>query len=175
MTESPRYFEDVAVGDKLGPRVYGPLTTSHIVRFSTSLETFYPLHHDAHWVQERGMPAILVAGPFKHALLTALVADWAGPEAFVRETDCTHRAIDYPGYTLTVTGRVTRAWVEEGLGQAECAVELRNGEGAVTCTGRVVVALPRRGHGHVLKVFEAPAELYSWAFDDDDVTTVPGR
>lgn len=164
---SVRYFDDVAVGDRLGPRVTGPVTTSHIVRFSTSVETFYPLHHDADWVRERGMPGILVAGPFKHALLVGVVTEWAGPEAFVREADCSHRGIDYPGCTLTASAVVTRTWEEEGLGHVECRTALTTADGAETSYGRVVVVLPRRGHGHVVKVFEPDPELYAWAFADD--------
>jgi acyl dehydratase len=162
-----RYFDDVAVGDQLGPRTTGPVTTSHIVRFSTSVETFYPLHHDADWVRERGMPGILIAGPFKHALLVSLVTEWSGPEAFVREADCSHRGIDYPGSTFTATGVVTRVWEAEGLGHVECEIDLTNDKGERTCHGRVVTVLPRRGHGHVLKIFEPDPELYEWAFADD--------
>jgi acyl dehydratase len=161
-----RYFEDVTVGDALPTTEYEKLSTSQIVRFSTSVETFYPLHHDADWVRERGMPGILVAGPFKHALVTSAVTRWAGPEAFVRETECSHRGVDYPGYALTTTGEVTRVWEEDGLGHVECAVTLTNDQGQVTCTGRIVAVLPRRGGGHVLKVYEAPEELYAWAFED---------
>lgn len=161
------YFEDVTAGDPLPTRVLGPITTSHIVRFSTSVETFYPLHHDADWVRARGMPGILVAGPFKHALVTSAVTRWAGTEAFVRESECSHRGVDYPDCVLTTTGTVTRAWEEEGLGHVECAVELTNDQGAVTCRGRIVVVLPRKDGGHVLKVFEPPEELYGWAFEDE--------
>jgi acyl dehydratase len=166
MTDYVRYYDDVSVGDALPDVVFGPVTTSDVVRFSTSVETFYPLHHDANWVKERGMPAILLAGPFKHALMTESVSTWAGPESFIRENDCTHRAIDYPGTTLTVTGRITKRFVAEGLGHVECEVELTNSDGKQTGSGRLLVVLPQRGHGHVLKIYEAPEELYSWAFED---------
>lgn len=164
---SQRYYDDVAEGDVVGPVDVGPITTSHVVRFSTAVETFYPLHHDADWVRERGMPSILVAGPFRHAVLTGLVTQWAGPESFVRETDISNRGIDYPGTTLTLRGQVKRRWVEAGLGHVEVESELVNSAGVRTCYGRVVVVLPQRGHGHVLKVFEAPEELYAWAFEDE--------
>ena len=167
LPHATRYYDDVSVGDELPPEEVGPLTTSEVVRFSCSVETFFPLHHDADWARARGWPAILVAGPFRHAILTGLVTTWAGPEAFVRETDISNRGSDFPGGTLRLTGTVSRTWIEEGLGHVEVETELHNDTGQRSCYGRVVVVLPRRGHGHVLKIFEAPEELYSWAFDDD--------
>lgn len=159
-------FEDITVGMDIPPIVHGPVGTSEIVRYSTTVENYEPLHHDPDWCRERGLPHILVGGPLKMAMLASLVRRWIGPTGFIRSVSCSHRGMDLPGCTLAASGRVLRKWIQDGLGYAECEIKVTNDRGQATCLGKAIVIVPLRGQTSIPKAYPPAPESYAWAFRD---------
>ena len=65
-------FEDVAVGDELPALVRGPLTSTHVMRWSAAIENWHRIHYDQPFaVGHDGLPGLLINGSFKQHLLVA--------------------------------------------------------------------------------------------------------
>ena len=67
------------------------------------------------------------------------VTDWAGPEALLRKVDIRLGAPNYPGDTMTLSGRVSEK-AEDGTVTVEVVGRNRLGDHV---TGTVALALPR--------------------------------
>jgi acyl dehydratase len=159
------YFEDVQEGMEIPPLVHGPVGTEEIVRFSSAVENFEPLHHDYLWCKERGFQNILINGPLKQAFLASLMTGWIGEGGFLKKLACSHRGMDYPGNTLTAKGRVTRKYIENDLGYVECEIWIENQNGERTCPGSAIAILPQRGKEPIPLEYEPPKGSYEWAFE----------
>lgn len=140
-----RVFEDVAVGDRLGPLRTPVLSTAQIVRWSAAIENWHRIHYDRPFaVAHDGLPDVVVPGTWKQQVLYRLVKDWAGPDGWVAELAYQLRGIDVPGVALTASGRVSRTLVHRGLGFVRCEVQLAGDDGRVSAEGTALVVLPRR-------------------------------
>ena len=65
----PIYFDDVAVGDAIPPRVYGPLTIVDTVRWAGLQENWQHLHYDRdHVRQHNGLKTFIASGAYRQAL-----------------------------------------------------------------------------------------------------------
>lgn len=139
----PIYFEDVGEGDLLPTMAERP-TTTQLVQWAAAVGDFYPIHYDKEFADGAGVPAVLVHGPLKHALLGRLVASWAGPQATVKRVSCSFRGQDYPNEDFTVKGRVTGTRREQGENLVELEIWSENPSGEKTTDGSAIVALPSR-------------------------------
>ena len=137
------FFEDVGEGDLL-PEATERLTTTQLVQWAAAVGDFYPVHYDKDFAVGTGVSAVLVHGPLKHALLSRMVASWAGPQATVKRISCSFRGQDYPNQDFTVKGRVTGTRSEKGEHLVELEIWSENASGEKTTPGSAVVALPSR-------------------------------
>ena len=157
LSPGQRYFDDVAVGDRLPPVTKGPLTTTHLVRWAAANGNYARIHWDLPFAQsEQGLPNVVVNGSLKNQYLGQLLIDFAGEEGWFKRFFVQHRGMDFPGDVLTASGVVTGKREEEGFGLVDCAVELSNSRGYQTAAGEATVALPRRGQSLPLVWPEVP-------------------
>ena len=138
------YFEDVEIGDQL-PAWSRRTDFMSWNRYAAVNDEFVPFHMD----DEAGRAALNERGAFgmgnlRYAYLLNALRDWIGDEAEIREVGCEYRAINQKGDVLTVTGTVTDKRHEEGEFRVFLDVNVVNQEGAATCPGHAVVALPSR-------------------------------
>jgi hypothetical protein len=143
-TRTTRALSDVAVGDVL-PELAVPLTRTVIVTTAIASRDYQDVHHDPALAVERGSKDIFMNILSSNGFVGRYVTDWSGPGAVIENVSIRLGAPNYPGDTMTLTGRVTRAEVpdgrRDGRGVVEIAVRGANGLGDHV-TGTVRLSLP---------------------------------
>ena len=133
---SSLHYSEVNVDDELPPLPIS-LTASLIVAGAIASRDYQDVHHDPTLAREKGSPDIFMNILTTNGLIGRYVTDWAGPDAVVKKVAIRLGAPNYPGDTMTITGKVTRK--EDGA--IDVAVVGANGLGNHV-TGTVTVELP---------------------------------
>jgi acyl dehydratase len=153
----PRYFDDVRVGDRLPELVKGPMSTTHLMRWSAAIENWHKIHYDRTFTQEHDkLPDLLVNGSLKQNFLVQVVKDWATHHGWPWKVGFQFRAMDVVGSTLFVWGEVTGLLKLDAYGLVELKLGIRNQDGQESTPGSATVALPYRGGPPVPYPFVAP-------------------
>jgi acyl dehydratase len=126
----------VGVGDEL-PELAIPLTRTLIVSTAIASRDYQDVHHDPGLAQERGSPDIFMNILSTNGFVGRFITDWAGPDAVLKAVKIRLGAPNYPGDTMTVTGKVTK---KEG-NEIDVAVRGANNLGDHV-TGTVTLELP---------------------------------
>jgi len=137
-TTSPR-LADVNIGDEL-PALEIPLTRTLIVATAIASRDYQDVHHDPTLAQERGSKDILMNILTTNGFVGRFITDWAGPDAVIKNVSIRLGAPNYPGDTMTVTGRVTGK--DADAGTVEVSLTGSNSLGDHV-TGTVTLTLPR--------------------------------
>jgi MaoC like domain len=144
-----RRFDEVAVGDAL-PELAIPLDRTLIMATAIASRDYQDVHHDPGLAVERGSPDIFMNILTTNGFVGRFVTDWAGPGARIESVSIRLGAPNYPGDTMTLTGKVTTAEVppdrDDGRGVVEVAVRGANSRGDHV-TGTVRLSVPRDGAG----------------------------
>lgn len=98
-------YADVSVGDELPPLEI-PLTRTLIVAGAIASRDYQDVHHDVDLARERGSKDIIMNILTTNGYIGRYVTDWAGPDAMIRSVKVRLGAPNYPGDTMTITGRV---------------------------------------------------------------------
>jgi acyl dehydratase len=136
-------FEDLQVGDEIRSLVRGPITTSHLMRWSAAIENWHRIHYDLPFATEHDkLPGLPVNGTWKQHFLVQMMREWLTPAGWLWKIDFSFRKLDVAGTTLTAWGRITHLEVRDGLGYATCEIGIRNEEGQESTPGTAVGVLP---------------------------------
>ena len=115
-----RVFEDVAVGDEIGPLFKGPLTTAHLMRWSAAMENWHKIHYDLPFATGHDkLPGLLINGSLKQQLIAQLLKDWAGPTGWVWKMRFQFRAMNLVGERLEIWARIKDKRREREYGLVE--------------------------------------------------------
>jgi acyl dehydratase len=138
------HFEDVNIGDEI-PAWSRRTDFTNWNRYAAVNDEFVPFHMD----DEAGRAALNEQGAFgmgnlRYAYLINALRDWIGDEAEIREVGCEYRAINQKGDVLTVKGVITDKAVVDGEHHVRLDLDVVNQDGASTCPGHAIVALPTR-------------------------------
>ena len=136
------HFEDVEIGDEIDP-VRQNVTPRQLVQYAAVSQDFTPIHYNTAYAQGAGHDDIIIHGALKTALLSQMLADWAGDIGALKKLETSYRGIDLAG-EISCTGSVTNKRVEDGVGLVDVDVHFRNSDGAITTPGKATVALPKR-------------------------------
>ncbi|MCY4476223.1 MAG: MaoC/PaaZ C-terminal domain-containing protein [Chloroflexi bacterium] len=136
------HFEDVEIGDEIDP-VRQNVTPRQLVQYAAVSQDFTPIHYNTAYAQGAGHDDIIIHGALKTALLSQMLADWAGDIGALKMLETSYRGIDLAG-EISCTGSVTDKRVEDGIGLVDIDVQFRNSEGSITTPGKATVALPKR-------------------------------
>ncbi|WP_329548526.1 hypothetical protein OG548_35565 [Streptomyces sp. NBC_01356] len=140
-----RYFEDVEVGEKLTPLSRGPITTSHLMRWSAAIENWHRIHYDSPFAKDHDqLPDLLINGSWKQHFLVQMVRQWLGPQGWLASADFSFRKMDQLGDTLIARGVVTDTYVRDGLGFVACDIGIWNPRDENSTPGTAVGVLPLR-------------------------------
>ncbi len=151
-------FEDLVIGADTTPLVRGPITNSHVMRWSAAIENFHRIHYDQVFATEHDkLPGLLVNGTWKQHFLVQMMRQWLGPAGWLWKIDFSFRKMDVAGSTLTAWGKVTDLSVQGGYGIVACEIGIRNQDGEQSTPGKAVGVLPLRGGKPVPYPFVAPA------------------
>lgn len=153
------YFEDVSPGEEIPVLRKGPLTTAHLMRWSSAIENWHKIHYDLPFATEHDkLPNLLVNGSFKQQFILQLLKDWAGSGGWVWKVTFQFRAMNIVGETLDIWARVKDTRRTADFGLIELELGIRNGEDKESTPGTAVVALPYRNGSPVPYPFVAPVE-----------------
>lgn len=171
---TPRYWEDVTVGEHLPVVVKGPLTLVDIMAFYVGRRSSYnPLklaflererhprnvyvspntgvpvhpaagHLDEEIAHEVGMPGAYDQGWQRANWGAHLVTNWAGDTSFVRRFDHKLLIPNLVGDTTWLRGSVTDKRVEDGRHLVDIEYRGENQRGEKNVVGGAVVQLPAR-------------------------------
>lgn len=118
-----------------GPRSFGPVTQTDIVRFAGAGGDFNPLHHDPERARAAGFDAPIAMGQLTAGLLAAWLTDWCGVET-LRRLEVRFVAPLHLGDTVTMSGTVTS--VTDGVAHLDLVAA---GVEGPLVTGTAVVAV----------------------------------
>ncbi len=140
------YFEDLEVGQEVGPLEKSP-TTQQLVMYAGASGDFYQIHYDKDFAIANGLRGVILHGALKNAFLGQLMTDFAGELGWLRKLTIQYRGMDEPGVKLTCKGKVTKKYVENDKHMVDCEIWLENAKGEKTTPGSATVILPSRQHG----------------------------
>ena len=172
---TPRYWEDVAVDDRLPTMVKGPMTVTGFIAYAQGWGGLYIRANKLAWQQVRAHPglgiknrfgvpdcpervhweeefALMVGapgaydyGPERCSWLTHHLTNWMGDDGFLRTAKSQIRRHNPVGDALFINGHVTRKFVEDRRHLVEIAQEARNQDDELSASGTGVIELPARG------------------------------
>jgi acyl dehydratase len=90
------------------------------------------------------LPGIIVHGALKGAWLGQLLSDWVGDKGRVKKYSASYRSMDIPGDNLTLTGKVTKKYVDGKDHVVEAEIWVQNGKGEKTTPGTATVVFPSK-------------------------------
>lgn len=172
--DTPRYWEDVTIGEAMPHVVKGPLTVTDIIVFLLGFGgQWLRAHGDAarwygrhpkggilnkfgafeppeivHWDDELarrvGVPAAYDYGPQRMAWLGHLITNWMGDHGFLRSMDAQVRRFNLVGDTTWCRGKVVDKREEDGHKIAVCEIWCEDQRGDITAKGIAKVELPSK-------------------------------
>jgi acyl dehydratase len=172
---TPRYWEDVQVGETVPEIVKGPLTVTSIVAFVQGWGSLYVRAHGlafdlferhpalgipnafgvpepperVHWdealARAVGVPGAYDYGPERVAWLGHLVTNWMGDAGWLARLAVQVRRHNLIGDTTWCRGRVAARGLVDGRGEVTLDLTAVNQHGETIAAGQAVVVLPRRG------------------------------
>ena len=131
-------YADVNVGDELAPLAI-PLTRTLIVATAIASRDYQDVHHDPELARQRGSDDIFMNILSTNGFVGRFITDWAGPDAVLKRVAIRLGAPNYPGDTMTMTGKIMAK--DDATGVVEVAVRGANSRGDHV-TGTVSLTLP---------------------------------
>jgi acyl dehydratase len=172
---TPRYWDDVNVGDELPTMFKGPMTVTGFIAYAQGWGGLYiranklawklidahpgvgiknrfgipDVPERVHWEEdfalEVGAPGAYDYGPERTSWLTHHLTNWMGDAGFLHKASCKIRRHNPEGDMLFIKGKVARKFEEGGKHLVEITQEAHNQDGELSVLGGGVVVLPRRG------------------------------
>jgi acyl dehydratase len=172
---TPRYWDDVAVGEALPRMLKGPMTVTGFIAFAQGWGGLYiranklawrmiqqhsglgiknrfgipdcpeRVHWDEEFALKVGAPGAYDYGPERCSWLTHHLTNWMGDDGFLRRASCKIRRHNPAGDLLYIDGKVTRRFTDGDRHLVGIAQEARNQDGELSAIGSGVVELPKRG------------------------------
>ena len=139
------YFEDVAVGDPVPAREYGPLTIVDTVRWAGLQENWQHLHYDRDHVREHnGLRTFIASGAYRQALLTRVLTDWIGPRGWLQKMSVRHTCSTFEGDMMRFGARISEKSKDPAEPWLVCDLHGTNQDDKQILTGRCILILPIR-------------------------------
>jgi len=171
---TPRYWEDVNVGDKLPPMMKGPMTVTGFIcyaqgwgglyiranKLAYKMQKAHPglgirnrfnvpdcperVHWDEEFALEVGAPGAYDYGPERCSWLTHHMTNWIGDDGFLHKSNCQIRRHNPDGDAMIITGEITRKFEENGKKYVEVTQKATTHRGELSAFGTAAAELPSR-------------------------------
>lgn len=171
---TPRYFEDVQIGEALPPMAKGPMTITGFIAYAQGWGGLYiranklawrqvvnhrglgipnrfnipdcpeRVHWENDFATEVGAPGAYDYGPERCSWMTHHLTNWMGDEGFLRHANSRIRRHNPEGDSLLITGKVTGKRETDGQALVEVEHAAHNQDGELSIEGTGIVELPRR-------------------------------
>lgn len=172
---TPRYYEDVSVGEALPPMAKGPMTITGFICYvqgwgglyirahklawqmidrhpATGIKNRYGIpdcpervHWDEDFARKVGAPRAYDYGPERCSWLSHIVTNWIGDAGQLVHLYTEVRRHNPEGDLLTITGKVGGKRIDGGKALVDFELEARNQDGELSARGRATAVLPSRG------------------------------
>ena len=172
---SPRYWEDVTVGEALPRMMKGPMTVTGFIGYAQGwgglyiranklawkMQSKHPglgiknrfnvpdcperVHWDEEFALMVGAPGAYDYGPERCSWLTHHITNWMGDAGFLRQSKCQIRRHNPDGDVLFIDATVIRKFETEGRHLVEIAQRAETHRGEASALGSAIVELPTRG------------------------------
>lgn len=132
--------DELAEGQRLPSRQFGPISRTDIVRYQGASGDFNPIHHDEPFARDAGYSSVISVGMLQAGYVGTYCVDLFGPEG-VREIRVRFRDTVVPGDVLRCAGTVVAA--EEAADSARLLrieVSLERMSGGTVLSGDVTVS-----------------------------------
>jgi acyl dehydratase len=140
-----RTYEDVAIGDELGP-VEFPLSIYRLVVAAGGNRDFNSIHHNRSYATASGAPDAYASTFFLLGTWERVVRDFIGSAGTIRAIRRFRmRRFNLVGSTMTVSGHVTDKRTDGGQPVVIVEMSCRVGTEVTVGPGEVVVTLPHTG------------------------------
>ena len=138
------YFEDVEIGDDIGP-IKRSVTDEDVIEFVSVRETeITPSRFTSNEVaNSEGMPEAIVPGPMNIALMSQILTDWSDTVCLLK-IDVVFRQTVTHNNDLTFSGIVTDKDETGNSTKLECDVVMENSDAVKLVIGTGVIALPNK-------------------------------
>lgn len=123
------------VGDDIGRLDVEATALEDLVRWAGAVDDYSPIHFDADAAQDRGLPGVVVNGPWKAALLSRLLTEWLGGNGTMTGLRCEYRRPDVVGGAVRARGTVTAVTRDGAYDLVDCDVWIENAAGERTVVG----------------------------------------
>jgi acyl dehydratase len=139
------HFDDVAVGDFIPAREYGPLTIVDTVRWAGLQENWQHLHYDRDHVREHnGLKTFIASGAYRQALLMRMLTDWIGPRGWLKKISVRHTYSTFEGDMMRFSARIAEKSIDTADPWIICELHGTNQDDQQILSGRGTLILPRR-------------------------------
>ena len=144
MSDNEIYFDDVDLGDEVGP-VERVVTDDQVIEFTQvwGRETGPTRFTSPEKARSEGLPEAIVPGAMNIAVMSQLITAWS-PTVRLRKLDVVFRSPVLHNRPLTLAGVITDKDVVDGDPRIECDVTMENAEGTPHVIGKATVSLPMR-------------------------------
>jgi acyl dehydratase len=171
---TPRYIEDVKVGDKLSTMVKGPMTVTGFIAYAQGWGGLYiranklawkqlhkhpglgipdrfgipdvpeRVHWDPDLARQVGTPDAYDYGPERTSWMMHHLTNWMGDDGFLHKLSAEIRRHNPVGDTLYINGEVTRIFQRNGEHYTEITQTATNQDGELSVQAKGIVRLPSR-------------------------------
>ncbi|GIX30137.1 MAG: acyl dehydratase [Porticoccaceae bacterium] len=171
---TPRYWEDVEVGEPLPRMMKGPMTVTGFIAYAQGWGGLYiranklawklfrahpglaiknrfnipdcpeRVHWEDEFAREVGVPGAYDYGPERCSWLTHQCTNWMGDDGFLYKAKCQIRRHNPVGDVIFIDGVVTRKFVEDGRHLVEISQRAETHRGELSAQGTALVQLPTR-------------------------------
>jgi acyl dehydratase len=145
MERKQLYWEDVEVGQEIPTSYSLKLDMTRLCLQVSGTQDYYPVHHDRDFARAQGVPDSFVNTGFLTAASGRLLTDWIGLGGWLRKFRIEMRKMNLLGDTMTVRGKVTDKYVQNGDHYIEADVWCETDREGVTTPCKATIMLPSRG------------------------------
>ena len=144
MTGDAVYYDDVDLGDEIGP-VERVVSDDQVIEFTQvwGREEGPTRFTSREKAQSEGLPEAIVPGAMNIAIMSQLITAWS-PTVRLIKLDVVFRSPVLHNRALTLRGMITDKDMVDGEPRIECDVTMENEEGTPNVIGKATVALPMR-------------------------------
>ncbi|UCE31641.1 MAG: MaoC family dehydratase [Burkholderiales bacterium] len=163
------YFEDLAVGERIGSLDKGRMTTAHIMRWSAAVENWHRIHYDWRFATEHDkLPDVLINGSWKQHVLVQLVKDSLGDGGWLWKIRFRYKRMDIAGDSIRAGAEVLERQEIDGLGFVTVRVALTNQNDEISTAGFAIGVVPLRDGPPVPYPFVARPAYDAVRMPEDD-------
>ena len=144
MSATELYYEDVELGDEIGP-IHREVSDEQVRQFVSiwGRDLKASRFTSAQVAESEGLPNPIVPGAMNIAIMSQLITGWSSTVT-LRKLDVVFRGLVPHHRPLTLKGLVTDKTLVDGVPRLEVDVVMENEEGTPLVIGKATVSIPAR-------------------------------